>query len=229
MKNKNEIAVIIFARLNSERIPQKMIRPFANTSLIEIALKKLLALETISRDNMYLFAHEEELTSVAKRLGVNVLERSNKSANAESCLQEIHEWHSRVDYKYVVTFNACVPFLETSTIDSFITHYMKSSHEGLFGVIEKKNYFWDEKGNLLTLAPEAKQAPNTKTAAHVYEAAHTLYASKVEWIKEGIWLGSFQKQNDPELFLIEEKETFDIDYPWQFEYAEAIYKAKNKV
>ena len=41
MKNINDILFIVQARVNSERAPQKMIRPFAGTNLFDIALKKI--------------------------------------------------------------------------------------------------------------------------------------------------------------------------------------------
>ena len=41
MKDINEVAVIIQARLGSQRVPQKMIKPFANTTLLDIFLEKV--------------------------------------------------------------------------------------------------------------------------------------------------------------------------------------------
>ncbi|MDH3975359.1 MAG: hypothetical protein OEV42_13845 [Deltaproteobacteria bacterium] len=223
MKKINDIAVILFARLNSQRIPEKMIKPFAGTTLIDIAVEKIMKSRVIPKENIYLYVYEQELIDIGNKYGINILERSEKSANAESSIQDIHEWHKSLNYKYVVTFNACTPLLKISTIDNFITHYTKSSYDGLFGVIEKRNFFWDREGNLFTSAPLDEQAPNTKTAEKVYEAAHCLYASKTAWIKDDIWLGRFQEPNDPELYVVDEYESFDIDYLWQFELAQGAY------
>ena len=41
MKNIEDIVVILLARLNSQRIPKKMIKPFAGTTLIDIAIEKI--------------------------------------------------------------------------------------------------------------------------------------------------------------------------------------------
>jgi len=223
MKEINEIALILFARLGSTRIKQKMIKPFCDTSLLEISIKKILKSAVIPKENIYLFAYETELINIGTQYGVNILQRSEQSANAESNIKEIHEWHDKLDYKYVTTFNACAPLLSIETIDDFLRYYMKSEYEGLFSVIEKKNFFWDTNHNLLTDPPKNRHAPNTKTMNTVYEASHCLYASKVEWLKEGKWLGSFSKPNDPELYIMSEDEAFDIDYPWQFEIGEMLY------
>ena len=40
--------------------------------------------------------------------------------------------------------------------------------------------------------------------------------------QNGLWLGTFKK-DDPELFIIDADETFDIDYSWQFEIAKIKY------
>jgi CMP-N-acetylneuraminic acid synthetase len=41
-------------------------------------------------------------------------------------------------------------------------------------------------------------------------------------------MGSFKKPNDPEFFVMEEIECFDIDWPWQFDIAEILYKDRIK-
>ena len=41
MKSINDIAIVIQARLGSKRIPQKMIKPFAGTTLTDIFLEKI--------------------------------------------------------------------------------------------------------------------------------------------------------------------------------------------
>jgi len=227
VKNIEDVAVIIFARLNSKRIPKKMIRAFAGTTLLDILLEKLNASKMIPKQSIYLFAHETELINIGKKYGIRILERSVKSANSDSDLRVIHEWYDKSDYTYVVTVNACLPFLSIETIDDFFKYYLKTKHEGLFGVVKKKNYYWDQSLRLMTSAPENKQAPNTRTASEIFEAAHCLYASKIDWIKQGIWLGTFKKPNDPELFIVDESEVFDIDCPWQFEFAESVYLQRN--
>ena len=42
MKNKENVAVVIQARLGSQRVPRKMIKPFAGTTLTDIAIRKVL-------------------------------------------------------------------------------------------------------------------------------------------------------------------------------------------
>jgi CMP-N-acetylneuraminic acid synthetase len=228
MKNVNDICFVIQARLNSTRIPRKMIKPFANTTLTDLGIQKVLNSKIIPEENFYLSVYEEELKDIAKDTGVQIFERSYESANAESTVTGIYEWHDKLPYKYVVLISACTPLLKTETIDKFVEKYMNSDSDGLFGVIGKKQYYWNEEGDMITNWPEGTTIMNTKVVETTYEAAHCLYASRMDTIKDEIWMGDapFTKGN-PELFEIDELEVFDIDYPWQFEVGEVLYNKYN--
>lgn len=229
MKKVEEVAVVIQARLSSERCPKKMIRPFAGSTLTDIACEKILASKVIPKENFYLAVNEPELIDIAKKHDVNVFVRSDKSAawdgGPDAHLREMYEWWNKIPFKYVVLINACVPFLTTETIDSFFDAYRASSSNGMFAVMEKMNYFWDEKFEFLT--PLRDAAMNTKNVQKTYEAAHCLYASKLSSIDKGIWMGDFSKKGDIELYKVSEKECFDVDYEWEFKAYEAMYGALN--
>jgi len=100
---------------------------------------------------------------------------------------------------------------------------MKQEEDGLFGVIKKRDYFWDKDGVMTTTWPEGAEYLDTKRVEECYQAAHCLYASRLDTIKNNIWMGTFQKPRDPVLFEMEEKEVLDIDYEWQFELYEQAY------
>jgi len=224
VKKIEDIAVVIQARLGSQRIPQKMIKPFAGTTLTDIFMEKIKSCDSFPRENFYLSAHEKELASIANKHGLQVFHRSEESANSEGTpMSLMYEWHDKLPHKYVVLVNACVPFLKPETIDKFVLEYAKSEKDGMFAVMEKKNYFWDNNGNILT--PLTEDVMNTKTVKKTFEAAHCLYASRLDTIKDGIWMGNFMK-NEIELYPVEESEVFDIDYQWQFDLCEKLWESK---
>ena len=144
MKDLNDIAVVIQARLGSQRVPRKMIRPIAGTTLTDIALGKIAQCESFPKDNFYLSVYEPELLNIGAKHNVNIYRRSEKSANSEGTpMTEMYEWWNKLPHKYCVLVNACAPFLKPETIDKFVNAYRQSSTDGMFGVIKKKNYFWD--------------------------------------------------------------------------------------
>tara|TARA_R110002012_G_scaffold13498_5_gene57682 strand:- start:13461 stop:14144 length:684 start_codon:yes stop_codon:yes gene_type:complete len=223
MKRVDEVAVLVQARLGSQRIPQKMIKPFAQTTLTDIAVEKVLQCKAFPAKNFYLSAYEPELKTIAVSHDVNVFHRSEASANSEGTpMTEMYEWWDKLPFKYCVLINACAPFLKPETIDDFFKAYLETESDGMFGVIHKKNYFWNSDGSIITPLKEAVM--NTKTADVVYEAAHCLYAGRMDKIGESIWMGDFNTPGEIELFPMEEREVLDIDYQWQFDMCEALWR-----
>ena len=225
MKDIKDIAFVIQARLGSQRVPQKMIKNFCGTNLLDIALRKMV-FSRIPSSQFFVSAYEDELKSICHRRGVNVFDRSKESADSEGTpMGLMYEWWNKLPFKYCILINACAPFMKTETIESFTEAYVNSDSEGMFGVMEKKNYFWNKDSKLISPWPKGQAVMNTKFVEETYEAAHCLYAGRMDKIGEGIWMGDFNKPGDIELFPMEEKECLDIDYQWQFDMCEALYKS----
>ena len=224
MKNIEDICVVVQSRLSSERVPKKMIKPFAGTSLIDIICKKINKSKIITKENFYFSAYEQEIIDIVKENNLQLFYRSKQSAYSEGPMQEVMEYHDKLNYKYLVAVSACCPLLTINTIDSFIKAYMESPYDGMFSVVKKHTYYWNKNHDMITPWPEKADVLNTKMVEPTYEAAHCLYAGKMDTIKDGIWMAKppFSK-NSPALFEVPEFEIFDIDYPWQFEVAEALY------
>ena len=224
MKSLSQVGFIIQGRLNSQRCPKKMIRNFAETTLLDLNIKKLVESNFVPNENIYISVYEDELKSIAQKYPVNIFDRSEKSANSEGTpMTEIYEWWNQIPFEYVILTNACCPFLTVKTIENFTKAYLESDQDGLFGVTEKKNYFWDSEENFLT--PLQEDVMNTKFTPVTYEAAHCLYAAKLSKIGEGIWMGNFSEKGDIGLFSVPEREIFDIDHEWEFNMYEKLYRA----
>ena len=223
-KNKTEIAIIVQARLASQRVPQKMIRPFAGTTLLDILFDKLATLKSLPTSQIFVSAFDDPIKEIAEHHGLQVFHRSEASALEEKDMPLIFEWHDKLpaQYKYVVMISACNPLLEGDTIDSFIESFAASDEMGSFGVIPKKTYYWDKDGAPIT-DWGGSPTMNTKYVEPVYEAAHCLYASQLDLIGRGYWMCETTPPR-LELFPMEELETFDIDEEWQFTVGEKLYE-----
>ena len=225
MKPLDSIAIIVQARLNSQRVPKKMIRPFAGTTLFDIVLDKIKEALPSKQDNIWASVYEPELVEIAKSKSVNIFNRSEASANNDNSLQAIYEWHDKIpsNYKYVMLVSGCNPLLEPKTIRDFYNKFNMQEEENLFAVMEKKQYYWNREGSLITPWPEGQTIMNTKAVEPTYEAAHVLYASRLDLIKQDRFMGDFESPGGIKLFPIEELEATDIDYEWQFKTAEILY------
>ena len=225
-KSFADVCVVIQARLNSQRVPKKMIRDFNGTNLFSLVIDKVLKSEIISKKNFYVSVYEEELKDIAKDKGVQIYERSYESANNDNSLQIMYEWHDKLPFKYVIKINGCLPLLKTETIDGFIKQFLKQKEESLFGVIETKDYYFNKEGKLVTPWPKDQTIMNTKAVEITYKAAHALYASRMDLIKGDRFMGDFQ--GGIKLYPMNELECFDIDYEWQFKIAEKLYEFDTK-
>ena len=225
MKNINDVCILVQARLGSTRVPGKMLRPFAGTTLVDILFNKLKSSKVIPKENIYFSVYEDELKEVGKKHGINIFDRSEKSAFSEgNPLSEIYEWYDKLPFKYVVLISACNPLLKIETMDSFVESFLNSDKEGGFAVFEKKTYYWDKNGKSITDWGELP-IMNTKFVDPIYEAAHCLYASRMDVIGDGYWMDT-KSPPEPELFKMGELEAFDIDYEWQFKLGEILFKEK---
>ena len=228
-KNIDDIAFIVQARLNSQRVPQKMIKPFAGTNLFGLVLDKLLQSKIIPSENIIASVYEEELFYEANtKRNIRTFERSYESANNDNDIKKIYEWHNKLTAKYLVLISGCNPLLDISTIDDFVRQFVEQEEENLFAVFEKKTYYWNKEGALITPWPKDKTIMNTKAVEPINEAAHVLYASRMDLIQDEKFMGDFEKPGGIKLFKMDELEAFDIDYPWQFEVGEMLYEKFKK-
>ena len=66
---------------------------------------------------------------------------------------------------------------------------------------------------------------NTKKVDSVFEAAHCLYASPMNIIGDGYFMGDLKKVSNVSLYVIKNSiEVLDIDEEWEFKSFESIYK-----
>ena len=227
-----EITCIIQARImGSKRLPQKMVLPFAGTSLLRIALEKLMTCRNLDKNKIFLSACEDELKDIAKDIGVNVYDRPLQSVmendEVQPSMRDVFSWAYDIESEYFLQISACNPMLKAETIDRAIEFFQNGDIDSLFSVVKRPNFFFDKSSEVLNPFHGSKEhfyGLDTRLIEPVYEAAHSIYIFKTSYFKnsENCARWSFTK-DDPYLFEIPPEEAFDIDYPWQFDLAEAAY------
>ena len=76
MKKLDDVCILVQARLGSQRVPGKMTRPFANTTLMDIVFEKVQKSQVIPKSNFYASLYEDELKEIADKWGVKIFHRS---------------------------------------------------------------------------------------------------------------------------------------------------------
>lgn len=233
MKAIDKICFILQARVNSSRLPNKMIKPFADSSLIEIAIDKIKS-STFPNKNIYLSANDPELIDIANKKQVNIFKRSDNSTRNDDVipftLPEVFEWWDKLDYDYYILMNACNPLVEINTINDFIHTFVNNNQNGLFSVLEHKRFFYKKDGTIFqdfNGSDEAKVTFNTKFIEPIYSGG-PLRAGKMSDIGKHIYMGEFNKPQDPPMIEYPSDQYADIDYEWEFNAVEALYKSKFK-
>lgn len=216
---------MVKARLGSERVKDKMTRPFAGTGLLEIALRKLLQCSNLDPSDIYLGAYDQEIKDIGKRVGVQIYNRSRESVLEGATMKDLYRFVWEIESPYFIEVNPCNPLLKAETIDRAIDVFQKNDYSSLFSVVKRQNFFFDETGKLISPFYGGKsKLPilDTKLVGSLFEAAHSIYIWNAARVKRELTRWTFE-HNDPFLFEIPLEEYFDIDYPWQFEFAEYAY------
>ena len=219
-----KVSIVVQSRMGSQRIPGKMLRDFAGTTLVDILLTKLTNLSTVSNSDIYFCVGDEELIEVGRKYPINIIERSEESLKEEKDIKVLYDWHTQIPTDHLVMISACNPFLSTETIDKFIREYSESDEDqGAISVYEENNYYWNPDGVMMNKWPEGFTSMNTKFVEPTKVAAHCMYGSRVDLISKGDWVTNkipYQAQ----LITMPQLEAFDVDEEWQFIVAEKLYE-----
>jgi CMP-N-acetylneuraminic acid synthetase len=217
------ISVVINARLSSTRVPQKLVRPFAGSNLLEIALNKLNHMDFFQC--RYLAVAEDELKTFAEKFkNIEVLHRSMESVKKGVNPIEITFAHYlNIPTDYVFVFNPCLPLIKIETIKNAYDYFQSTDFPSYTSAIPTREWIFDDEGNSLTNTDPRNATTNIGRV--FYKAAHAFHIINKKFFAENGYFWSFIK-DDPHLILIPEEEAIDVDNKIEFEFAEFVYKNK---
>lgn len=215
----NSVGIFSFARKQSQRCPNKMLKPFAGTTLTDIVLSKLKNFG----DSAFFAGYEDEFKRKCVKAGVRFVRRSHRSAHIDAPITEILSFLKKVDFEYLLIVNSCLPLLKYETIAAFLEDCRKNDFRPAFSVIRRNNFFFSLKRKPLNFSLSLKTI-NTKTVDPVYEFAHALYFFNKEYFFKH---GRYWDWRYVRLIELKEKlELVDIDTQEDFEIAQRLWKNK---
>lgn len=214
------ISVVINARLQSTRLPRKLLRPFANSTLIEIALEKMNQMDFF--EHRYFAVAEQELKRLAPRYpNVILLERSMEAVRlGYGDHKVIYAHYPQIESDYIFWLNPCHPLLTIETVADAVEVFHNNNYNSYTAVVPTQEWLFDKVGN-----------PVTHVIGGVISTAHSQKYYKVTHgfhiFNKAFFLKNYQvwtmTKNDPYLIEVPEAEDFDADRLIQFETAEAVY------
>jgi len=216
-KDIKDISIILNVRVTSTRCRNKMLRPFAGSTLVDICLGKM---HELSHLDVFYGAHEDELLDKAKNYSfLKVFRRSYESAHSQKDASKVFEILNHISAKWVLWINPCMPFLKMDTVLNALDTFLNIENSSLTSVKKMQGWFFDMEGKPLT---NKENNIATQDSDYLYEAAHAFHIYERRYLLEkGAYWGD--SPNNPYLFEIPDDENIDIDTEPEFKYAEMIY------
>lgn len=219
-----KIAGVIQARLSSERCRGKTLRPFAGTTLIDLALRKFALPERSFP--LYYAVHEEQLLGVGRayrQMGADmkIIKRDEASARSDD-VKVVLNYVDEIDADYILWINPCHAFLTLETLEEAIkcTESSATHVTSMTAVTYKHTWYYHLDGRPINFTDPTKL--DTKATTPLIEVAHAFHVfNKARFMKYGyFWT---HRPLDPFFFMIPDKEAIDVDTELDFVMAEALY------
>lgn len=216
-----KIKALVAVRTGSMRVKDKNIRPFANSTLLEIKLKQLLAIKEL--DGIIVNSNSDEMLKIAAKLGCETVKREPLYASNEVSMSDVYKnMAENFNGDVVAYINVTNPLLKTETIVDAINTYKKNSEkfDSLNSAHLIKEFLF--KDNLpvnydLRHQPRSQDLPEISAlnfAVNIISREKMIECKNVVGYK-------------PFIYLIDEVEGTDIDNPIDFEFSEFVYKKQN--
>lgn len=214
------LAVVIHARKDSTRCPNKHLRALGDTTLIDIAIDKVSKLSNV--EEKYLAAYDIELINKgAEKL--DILHREYDSVAPGNSHHSIMYRHLHsVTADYIVNFNPCQPFLDVDKVQKIIDWFKESNYESAITVKNTKNFYWNTDGSPNNFKPNDRLS--TTAGPSLWEATHSLVFYKKSYMLEN-WELFPNLTNSPYPYLIDwsEEELVDVDTELDFKIVKQLY------
>jgi CMP-N-acetylneuraminic acid synthetase len=229
-----KVLLMAMAREKSTRIQHKMTRPFGDTTLYDIYLKKVNEIAEMkhpfSNIILALCKDDKTLWNMSKSISpkVQLVERNSFSSGDAYLPSDVYHYLKDFDEEYVLWINACFPFLNPQTVIDATNFFIKNKElVSLTCVKEKLNWFWDFKTREPITIERATEG-RTEKSLPIYESVHCFHINNVEdMMKRNIWWKL--EKNDPYLYVVKDTTEFlDIDYETDLEIAEAVWYNKKR-
>lgn len=211
-----KIVAAVPIKLNNERTPGKNIKPFFDgTPLIKFILRALK--KVVEINEIYVFCSDERIKSYLEA-DVKFLKRSQYLDTPDATPQDIiSEFMKRVDADIYIFSHATSPFVTSEHIRECVMAVKSGEYDSAFTGEKIQKLLWNEKGPLNF---DARQIPRTQDLPPIFGEVSAAYVfSKETFLKMHRRIGM-----NPKIVAISGWECIDIDYPEDFEIANAVYK-----
>ena len=211
---------LIPVRAGSVRVKNKNIRPFADSSLLEIKIKQLLLIPEL--DGVIVNSNSEEMLSLAKSLGAEIVKRDEYYATSEISPNDLFvNIAENFNADIMVYANATNPLIANQTISDCINIYKNTEkYDSVNTVNLVKEFLWLD-GKAINYNPNKK--PRSQDLPDIVSINHAVNVIDKNLMIERRDIFGYK----PYLKIIDKIEAIDIDDEADFEFAEFMYNKHN--
>ena len=218
---RNDITIVVPVKANSQRVKNKNLRKFGDTSLYQLKLRQLKKTKRFRK--IIISSEDSEVLEFADLNGFKVHERDKYYSTSKVPMSEVYSYvASEVDGENIAWVNVTNPFADNKIYDSAAKNYLKLNHKFndclLSAVINRQNYFFN--GKPINFKPYPwPRSQDLKPLISLPFAISILKRKKM--IKWGSCVGK-----KPKFFYLNPLLALDIDDQFTFDLCETIYKKK---
>lgn len=202
-------------KLNNERAPGKNTKRFEDgTALITCLLKTLVKVPEL--DEIYVYCSKEEIKDYLVE-GVTYLKRPQFLDTKDATPQDIiSSFMSQVDADIYMVSHCTSPFVKAERFSDCVHKVRDEEYDSAFTAEKIQRLLWSE-GKPLNF--DAENIPRTQDLIPIYNEVSAAYVFRKEtFLKLHRRIGSH-----PYICKVSGIECLDIDYPEDFEIANAAY------
>ena len=138
---KGKVTAVVAVRKGSQRVPNKNIKPFGDTTLLDLKLQTLLKVSNI--DEIIVNSDCDEMIEIGKSYGVKTKKREEYFASSEASNSEFHGHIGKTtDTDYIFLAPVCSPFISSEKHEEAITQFMNSDCDSLTSTSLVKGHLW---------------------------------------------------------------------------------------
>lgn len=211
------IKALIPVRSGSKRVENKNIRPFADSSLLEIKIKQLKRIQNL--DGIVVNSNDDKMLDIARSLGVEAVKREEYYAGDNVTNEMYKNIAENCNSDIIMYTNVTSPLIEDKTIENCISSYLEFNNEydSLNTANYVKEFLW-ENGKPINYDPA-----NTPKSQDLPDICALNFAINIikrdKLIEYSHYIGK-----KPYLYIVNNIEAVDIDDMIDFEFAEFLYK-----
>ena len=217
---KKDITIYLIARLNSERLPNKMIIPFNEINGMCLFEHACINLKNL-KYKLKAAIGEQPLIDMAKRNNVEIEFRPQNELDSNGELREVFNFLTKADTSHAMLISPCNPFITAEVINDACDKFLANDYESMTSVVKEQNWYFDENQKpLFKINPYRMNSKDLKlfSLANVFEVF-----SVKRFIEEGIYY-TFENVKDPAFFELNKNVAIDIDDQIDFDIAQSILK-----